>query len=233
LGIFEDIQSSKKINDQLRNKGLTVSDIEEQLEVFKRGMPPVNLVRSATLEDGIRPFPEDRIKALRELQEIACGSGRMQKFVPASGAATRMFKSLQELLGRSECIDMEYLRNRAENSDIDAVEGLKFFENIDKFAFFDQLNQVLAKEGQSYDELRGSGKLKAVLSAILNKNGLGFGDTPKGLIPFHQYSNHTRTPIAEHFREALKYCRDDNGVARIHFTVQAKHLDSLKDHVEH
>lgn len=231
MGLPDEIHSSQKIKQQLELKGLSLTDIEEQLSLFKRGMPPVRLVRPARIDDGIRKFPADRVEALTGLQHIARDNGRFLKLVPASGAASRMFKALQDLESRQEKIDFDYLRaNR--DSDRSALEGLTFFENLDKFAFYDDLNEAVKKNGQNLSDLLDNGRLKEIMQVILKPEGLGYSDFPKGMIPFHKYSKTTRTAVAEHLHEAIRYVLDSDGTARLHFTVQEKHRDNFMKHIE-
>ncbi|MBD3380758.1 MAG: DUF4301 family protein [candidate division Zixibacteria bacterium] len=231
MGLPDDIQSSQKIKQQLELKGLSLTDIQEQVSFFNQGMPPSKLVRAATVGDGIRRFPDERVEALTGLQHIARDNGRFLKFVPASGAASRMFKALQDLESRQEKIDFDYLRaNR--DSDRSALEGLTFFENLDKFAFYEDLNEAVKKDGQNLSDLLDNGRLKEIMQIILKPEGLGYSDFPKGMIPFHKYQLEIRTAVAEHFHEAIRYVQDSDGTARLHFTVQEKHRDGFEKHIE-
>ncbi|WP_455612594.1 DUF4301 family protein, partial [Bacteroides sp.] len=133
------------------------------------------------------------------------------KFVPASGAASRMFKNLFEFLG----------------ADYDAPETKfekTFFEQIEKFAFYDDLNAACEKmSGKDISALVSEGNYKAVVAALLEAAGLNYGALPKGLLKFHRYEDGNRTPLEEHLVEGALYAANKNGKVNVHFTVSPEH----------
>ncbi len=131
------------------------------------------------------------------------------KFVPASGAATRMFASLRVAEKAEKAGKGKGKRTR------------EFFEGLDRFAFFDQLAQACEARGIRLPPPMASGAFEEILSVLLSPppGGLGFESMPKALIPFHRYPSGVRTPVEEHLEEALETVRDDVGLCRVHFTV--------------
>ena len=199
---------------QLNAKGISVEQIEEQLNYLKKGFPYLQLQASASVEKGILLIPENEqniyldtwTKYLKKNKTIV-------KFVPASGAASRMFKDLFEFIDSTETeIKTSFLKT--------------FFNNINKFAFYDQLQKVCLKnENQTIEELMKSGGYKKILKNLLYESGLNYGQLPKGLLLFHRYTEGTRTAMEEHLVEGALYACDDskNENVNIHFTVSPEH----------
>ncbi len=183
-------------------------DIERQLERFEKGYRPRKLLRPATVGDGIRRLQEDEARRFAELYENSLSELDVCKFVPASGAASRMFRDLAALRGA-------LLENRpvlgAETEKV--LE--RFVENARRFPFAGALEELL--EG-GVDGALSSGSPALVLAAILDPGGLGYANVPKGLVRFHSYGGVGRTAFCEHFAEALGYA-NSRGTSRMHFTV--------------
>ena len=133
------------------------------------------------------------------------------KFVPASGAASRMFKNLFEFLGA----DYDVPETKFEKT---------FFEQIEKFAFYDDLNAACEKAFEkNIPALMAEGDYKAVVAALLEAAGLNYGALPKGLLKFHRYEDGSRTPLEEHLVEGALYAANKNGKVNVHFTVSPEH----------
>ena len=180
--------------------GLNVKDVERQIENFKKGFPFLKVVRAASPGDGITVLTDveaDRAAALYD--ERAAGL-RVVKFVPASGAATRMFKELFAFVNEGK---------RGEGID-------KLLENIEKFAFWPELKALLPEGADD----------KTVVEYIVKK-GLCYGSKPKGLVTFHAYPEGARKAVEEHLVEGAMYA-SCGGTVRIHFTVSAEHMDGFK-----
>ncbi len=217
---------------QIEEHGLTVEQVMDQIQKFMKPPPFLRLERPCTIGDGITVIPEERHQTLTDLFEPNRLEGRFMKFVPASGAATRMFKALQKFYNQPGPITKEMLKQAASRGDKDAAHLLEFLENLEKFAFFDQLKAVVAQKGLDIHELLKKERLKEVLGFILNPDGLGYGNIPKALIPFHRYNGHTRTAFEEHLVEAANYVADAKGNARIHFTVALEHKKRFQEFLE-
>ena len=193
--------------------GITPEQLEEELQAFRTGFPFLKLDGAATPDNGIDIFSTQEADALCLAWDKYTSEGyhKVVKFVPASGAASRMFKDLFGFLNA----DYSEPTNDFEK---------KFFANIKTFAFFGDLNATCQRlHGADIDGLMAAGKYKEVVAALLEADGLGYGQKPKGLLKFHSYDEGARTPVEEHLVEGALYAKDAGGVARLHFTVSAEH----------
>ena len=213
----------------LAARGLTPEKFSTLLSHFECGFPPIRLDRPCTLGDGIGVFPDDADRYLR-LHAQAAAAGRVTKFVPASGAASRMFRAL--LTVAAEPADKPILSAKAANGDDDARTALRFVDELDRFAFADDLRACLTRDGYRLDQLIGEGRYTLLLRSLLTSVGLNYAGMPKGLVPFHRYADHTRSAFEEHLVEAAEYARDAEGVARVHFTVSAEHRKTVRAHLD-
>ncbi len=197
----------------LQEKGISEETVAHQLEQFRTGFPFLKLAGAASVENGGVKCPADGEKSdyLTAWDEYLDGSHSVLKFVPASGAASRMFKNLFEFLdGENDTPDNDFIR--------------KFFDNIENFAFYDALNDsCFVNEGKGIDSLVGEGNYKAVIDNLLNEQGLGYGKLPKGLLFFHAYDDCVRTPLEEHLVEGALYAAGKDGKVNVHFTVSPEH----------
>ena len=180
--------------------GLTVEAVEHQIENFRKGFPSLQVVSAASPADGITILTAEQAEAYAAKFDNRDSSVTVAKFVPASGAATRMFKEL-----------FEFVNEDKRGKGIDTL-----LQNIEKFAFYPELKEVVSDFS---DE-------KAVVSAII-KQGLGYGSLPKGLVTFHSYSNGARKAVEEHLVEGALYGAA-NGVVRLHFTVSPEHEGAFR-----
>ncbi|MDR0693960.1 MAG: DUF4301 family protein [Prevotellaceae bacterium] len=187
--------------EQLSQAGIRVEQAERQLQNFRTGFPYLPIVAPAAPGKGIRQLDTETQAGLVQLFDN--WSGRRVKFVPASGAATRMFKALLETKTALAQNPGAAISN----------DSAAFFASLDKFAFYDELKKVAANPD---DRL-------AVLNALLDKAGLNYGNLPKGLLLFHKYAGGARTAFEEHLVEAALYAKDAGNVARLHFTVSPEH----------
>ena len=204
---------------QIQDKGISEEQINRQLEDFKRGFPYLKLEGAATPKKGVIVLDKDACEdACRTWQRYQTEGHKVVKFVPASGAASRMFKDLFAFLNGS---------NEVPVSDFEK----EFFSNIHKFAFFEELSAKCQQlEGKTVDELIADGQYKVVVATLLNKEGLNYGQLPKGLLLFHSYNDGMRTPMEEHLVEAARYA-ESNKQAHVHFTVSHEHLPLFKQKV--
>ncbi len=206
--------------NQIAARGISEQQIERQLEQIKNGFPFLRLEGAAAIGKGIiAPTADEASKYEQVWEDYKKAGHKVVKFVPASGAASRMFKNLFAFL------DAPY--------DVPTTDFEKhFFDNIKKFAFYNALNaKCQANEGAGIDTLIAGGKFKAVVANLLNADGLNYGQLPKGLLLFHEYSDEeVRTPMEEHLVEAALYA-SSNGEANVHFTVSHDHLELFKKKV--
>lgn len=191
---------NEKDLEQIRHHGLTLEQVEQQIENFRRGFPSLGVVSAASPEDGVVVLSKEECERAAALYDARKDSLSVVKFVPASGAATRMFKELFEFVNEDK---------RGKGIDV-------LLQHIENFAFYPELKEVVADFS---DE-------KAVVSAIVGK-GLEYGAKPKGLVTFHAYADGARKPVEEHLVEAALY-GSANGVARLHFTVSPEHEEAFR-----
>ena len=176
-------------------RGLSVAEVEKQIDNFRNGFPSLPVVRAASGGDGVRQLNEEELHSAEELYMSRAKGLKTIKFVPASGAATRMFKEL-----------FEYVNDNKRTPGID-----KLITNLEKFAFFAELAKFLKPQIDDKDVVR---------NIIID--GLGYGSKPKGLVTFHAYKEGARKPVEEHLVEAALYASDGERAA-IHFTVSPEH----------
>ncbi len=203
----------------LKERGISKQQIESQLQNFVTGFPFLEIRSAASINNGITIIqPENQQKLLEEWETYRLSDAEVLKFVPASGAASRMFKDLFSFLEKDD------------NSPSTEFEK-KFFSDIRKFAFYDDLNDACIKnEAKTIPELIAGGQFKDVVSDLLNSNGLSYGSLPKGLLKFHSYPSGKRTPLQEHLVEGALYARSKDKV-NIHFTVSAEHRALFEKHL--
>ena len=210
---------SQKDLEQIAVKGITPEQIEIQLNQFKTGFPFLKLDSAASIEHGIiAPAAEDQKKYIEIWEDYKAQGKKIVKFVPASGAASRMFKDVFAFT--------------TADYDVPTTDfEKKYFNEIHSFAFFNELDDMCKKNnGKSVDELIAEGNYKAVALNMLSAEGLNYGQLPKGMLLFHKYAEGPRTPMEEHLVEAALYASSD-GKANVHFTVSHEHLPFFKQRV--
>ncbi len=221
----QDTILTEEILSQLEEKGVSKEAALSQIETFKRGIPYAELVRPCTLGDGIENIDKEAEK-YSSLYEIEARSKKIIKFVPASGAASRMFKELLAVSERDSKINKEKL-SRAGDSESEAF--LRFIDNIENFVFFEELKSVMEEDGLSIDQHLEEAIYHDIAGYTLGSSGLNYANLPKGIIKFHNYDEGARTAFEEHLVEAAEYSKDGEGLSRVHFTVSPEHLDRVKE----
>lgn len=210
LFLFITMQFTQHDQDQIQAQGISLDEIDKQIRHFVDGFPYLHVIKAATIGDGIVRVAEDQLQAYIHRFDEAAHERDLVKFVPASGAATRMFKSLFAALdGKSD-------------KSVDEV-----FARLTDFAFYDDLKAAMAAEGQDLDKAVANNDRKAVLQFLLTDEGLDYGSLPKGLLKFHRYADGPRTPVEEHLVEGAAYANSD-GLVKIHFTVSPEHRDRFE-----
>lgn len=199
----------------LAAKGITEQQLNQQLADLRAGFPFLELSAAASLENGgiYAPTPEVRKAYLRAWQDYVSNvEHEVVKFVPASGAASRMFKDLYAFLdGESDIPDTDFAKI--------------FFQNLPHAAFLQDLDCKLEElHGKSSAQLVEEGDFKSVVAGLLGTRGLNYGRLPKGLLKFHRYeSESSRTPFEEHLVEGALYAKNTEGRVQLHFTVSPEH----------
>ena len=206
----------------LAQKGISEQQIMAQLASFKTGFPYLHLSAAASVANGgiYVPTSEEEDAYQKAWQAYANDEKVIVKFVPASGAASRMFKNLFAFL------DAEY---DTPQTDFEKT----FFNRISDFAFAEELDEACRKNANAgISELLAEGKYKAIVSTLLTLPGMNYGSLPKGLLKFHKYPEGNRTPVEEHLVEGALYTTNRHNKVNIHFTVSPEHRLLFQDLVE-
>lgn len=211
-------------NDEifLKNKDISTQQIEEQLKSITNGFPYLEIKSAAEVGAGILKLNEtEMVAALNEWEFfLEQKNSSIIKFVPASGAASRMFKDLFEFLD-------------AEKDEPLNKFMAKFFSEIEEFAFYDDLNKAcILNENKSIHELLKNKQHKTIVKNLLSEAGLNYGSLPKGLLKFHKYNEGNRTPMQEHLVEGALYAKNSSNNVNIHFTVSKEHRSLFKKHLQ-
>lgn len=185
---------------QIKDRNSDLTTIQNQIENFKTGFPFINAVKAATIGDGILRLSDEQLNSYIELFDAQAPKKSLVKFVPASGAASRMFKALY-----------------AAKDDGKTDKSVEQFDSeIKKFAFYGSLSAHLREDN-----------LQNKLEGLLGKSGLDYGNLPKGLLEFHLYPEGARTALEEHLVEGALYA-NNKGKVRLHFTVSPEHKQKFR-----
>lgn len=197
----------------LNQKGITEEQAEAQLARFRNGFPYLKIIDAARPGQGIVVLDgEQRKAAVERWQKYLADGGEVFKFVPASGAASRMFKALFEFVDGEDEIPEE------------GSAVAKLIADIDKVAFIDDLNKATEKlYGKTVAQLVADKQYKQLIAAIIKPEGMNYGGLPKGLLKFHSYPDGSRTPVEEQLTEGAQTAANKDGVVNLHFTVSSNH----------
>ncbi|MFW6297557.1 MAG: DUF4301 family protein [Desulfosalsimonas sp.] len=212
----------------IEQRGLSVEKVKEQIGIFEKGATYTVLDRPCTVGDGIKRLSDRDLKKYIRTYENAKSGREITKFVPASGAATRMFRSLLKITEQFARIEYQPVSLLAEKEGGDYVEVLRFMENIDDFAFYSSLRSRMKFDGFNIEKLKDKGDFTEIIDYLLSDRGLGYAAKPKGLILFHKYPEGARTAFEEHLVEAAAYVKDKKGGCRLHFTVSPEHRSGFE-----
>jgi hypothetical protein len=194
--------------------GIDPAEASRHVALLTNPPAPAHLARPCTRGDGVERIAEERHRDLLSLFEEAEKAGRLSKFVPASGAASRMFQSLRRAFDDAEATWFVW-NDRAEKGDRGASEVVRFVESLEELPFAAELRTAVGEE--VFADPRG--RLRELLAAVLLRPGLGLAARPKGLVPFHLEEEGSRTPFEEHLVEAALTVRAHSGRTPVHFTV--------------
>lgn len=202
----------------LKEKGISEETVNAQIKRFETGFPYLRLQGAATPDNGITVLDEaTQDEAIERWDEYLADGGDVIKMVPASGAASRMFKSLFSF---------------ADGDTEEATGPVKeVLDNIAKFAFHDDLNEKLRElHGKIAEDLIAEGRNRDVIAGIIKSEGLNYGNLPKGLLKFHHYAaNDDRTPVEEQLMEGIQTAADKDGNVKVHFTVSPSHRAKFEE----
>jgi len=199
---------SEKDKQSLQRHGIGVVDAEHQLAVLKASRTYVELDEACTLGDGIEVLTSQMHDSFMQAHQESVAERRWLNFVPASGAASRMFS-------------FHHDRDKR-----------RFCRSLVRFAFVDRLRNHLTDQGLNLGELLRGCRYDDLVGAVIGEHGLGYGNAPKGLVEFHCYGDATRTPLEEHLLEALACQGTDDETPLVHFTVGDAHRHAFLERLE-
>ena len=226
-------QQLKIVKDSLNNgktSPLSIQLIEQQLSFFINGVKTQELVKPCLVNDGIIQIKENEYSELLSEFDIAANAGRLIKFVPASGAASRMFQKFQSVLNRFQDLSFADLKIKSE-TDKECKSVYDFLVNISRFAFYDDLKMVLNADDIKIQKLINESPAE-IIKAVLFEDGLNYSSKPKGAIKFHRYKNECRTAFEEQIYEALNYIVGKDKTVKIHFTISEEHTELFTDIID-
>lgn len=213
---------------QIHQLGLTLEKVERQLKNFREGFPFLNIQKEATIGSGIFKMSEEEVDKYSKCYDQNKQGLKVLKFVPASGAASRMFKDL-------------FAFNNDYNSKIHKYDGFLEFNGLQKvdqilkelgsFAFYADLKEVMARDDENLETDIIKGEFKKITDYILREKGLNYGNKPKGLLVFHAYDEELRTAAEEHMAEAVMYAANSDDHVHLHFTVSPEHQADFERHL--
>lgn len=210
------MEFNKKDLEQMKQLGIKPDEVKAQLARFKNGFPDLKLCSTVEINKGLEKLSPENLEQYIALYNKKSGEKQLLKFVPASGAASRMFKML-----------FNYLEGSITFDDKDAKQ---FFNEFSNFAFSEELLSLL-DEKENKKALLEQGD-KKIVELLLSEDGLNYGNLPKALLSFHRYKNGTITKaIDEHLIEGAQYCSDASNTVSLHFTVSAEHIELIKNHL--
>ena len=204
---------------QIYKHGVSLQTIENHLAIFKKGIAKTILDRPATKEDGIvKLLDVDFEKFAKDFDKKKVNL-KLKKFVPASGAASRMFKFLNEFLNEyafeNETVNAYINRKKEKNLPI-------FLAGKEKFPFYETVKNALLAAFPDFNSWESDKKNYHFIKFLLSTDYFNFANKPKGILPFHKYESHIATPVEEHFSECAFYA-SANSVSHLHFTVSQNH----------
>jgi nicotinamide riboside kinase len=226
IQIVTDLDSAKKIGlsshdfVQIFEHGISLDAIENQLNIFKNGIAKAILVKPASVPNGILKLLQPDFQAKADFFDANKSSLKLEKFVPASGAASRMFKFLSEFLNDFD-IENETINgyiNRKKDSELPT-----FIVGMNKFPFFQAIYLKLKATFPNFDQLERDYKNYYFIQFLMSSDYFDFANRPKGILPFHRYKTHVATAIEEHLYECANYS-SSNSLSNLHFTVSESHL---------
>ena len=223
--ILRDLARAKEIGFsshdyvQIYQKGIALDTIKKQLSIFQNGISKAILMRPATKNDGIIKLQEDQFQEYSIFFDLKKDNFKLKKFVPASGAASRMFKFLNEFLNEFD------INNETINAYINrknAVNLTVFLAGLEKFPFYETIDAKLKEMYSNFNSWEKDKKNYYFIKLLLDSEQYDFSNKPKAILPFHKYAMHTATPIEEHLNESAFYA-SANGVSNLHFTISETH----------
>jgi hypothetical protein len=210
---------SNEQQKKIKARGMHLGIVEEQIRNFKDGFPFLDIDFAAKIGDGILELDDSALQKAVNDYTAKSKDKTIVKFIPASGAASRMFKNLFGFLEK-------------EDNNLEKDKFVKtFISEIKSFAFYEDLNNSLKKEGSSISKAIEDKEFALIIRHLLADDHLSYGSLPKGLLKFHQYAEESRTPVEEHFVEGAQYGIGKGNTVRLHFTVSPEHQKKFEEKV--
>ncbi|MBI4431409.1 MAG: DUF4301 family protein [Candidatus Omnitrophica bacterium] len=217
--------------EHIKSRGLSVGQVQKQIECLNKPAPHLEINRPAAVGDGIVSLSKENLKPYLDIHAEAASNGRLLKFVPASGAGTRMFADAIACYHEIKANPGLISDPSAQNVSPSVKSTAAMLESIQKLPFYDDLKTALWRSGRDLDGLIGKRAFKEVLEFLLyakDAKGLNYANKPKALMKFHRYKDRARTPLEEHLFEAKACAEDRNKVSRVHFTVSEDELEKME-----
>ncbi len=219
---------------QMKTLGISKARVFEQIDIFRRSDFFVRLKRPCTLGDGVQKIDDADLGKYIHLHSSAAMQGRFMKFVPASGAATRMFQSLLQIFYLPQYLERDELQKRMDQGVSIACDFKRFVDKLDRFPFVHKLRNALACDGYILDDIVRDGHFRILLEYLLTAKGLSYGNLPKAMLLFHSYPEGHRTAFEEQLAESVTYIGANSGKCSLHFTIPEEHetgFQALRDDV--
>ncbi|MEI7724713.1 MAG: DUF4301 family protein [Bacteroidota bacterium] len=215
---------SSSDSEQFQRKGIHLPILQKQLEYFKKGFPFIRLNRPAKPGDGLLNFNDHEREIIISNFNDALPLLKVVKFVPASGAASRMFKHLFEFreICTSASAGAEFL-----TKDLSFNSVSYLITHLGQIAFFEDLSDQISNSGNSIEQVIADQDYGTLIDFLLTGVGLDYANLPKALLKFHRYPEEARTAAEEHMVEAAEYTKDNLRIARIHFTISPEHQEKF------
>jgi Domain of unknown function (DUF4301) len=211
---------------ELRRRGISAYQVESQLQRLRHGLPPITIIRPCRVNDGIVQLRPDQFPHYQHQFESVWQTNRVSKFIPASGAATRMFNDLLKFLSSEASNSSGASPTQAIPQAVDQA-----WKRLQDFPFIPDLEAYLHRQGQAPPPSQHSHDINTILQTVLWTPGLGYADLPKALLPFHRYPEGPRTSLQEHVYEAIRYHPTPAQPVKIHLTVSPQYEQVIKDHL--
>jgi len=227
------IPLTQKDLDQLADKGISKDQVMSQIHLLHNGAPYANLNRPCTIGDGILHLTESELKRHIARYDQASQRHTIIKFVPASGAATRMFEELIQIELSDAFVEPDWVRAKAAQGDKASQTLITVMKNLPHFAFYEELKAFSTHEEINMARLQKREHYLRVLRYMLHPVGLDYARLPKGLLLFHRYPEGPRTAFEEHLVEAALYARGKDDICRLHFTVASEYMARFEAHFNH
>jgi len=207
--LYEDLVAFSK-------KGFSLEHVLRQIAIFENGISPIEILKPATINDGILALSKLEAKTKAYFFDQNKNNYVIQKMIPASGAASRMFdflnKFLNEFNPKTDTINAYINHNNA-------YDFIIFLVGLKKFPFYKKIKGTLKYNFPDYKSWTIEKYYHTIVKLLLSEDFLNFRNLPKGIIPFYK----NETPIEQHIKEAFFYART-NDTTKVHFTISEEHL---------